>query len=372
MSAKKLPHIPELSVRMRNRIKADRKRLTTLTLFLALFVFCILLAAIGLTVLGVFILEWAGVISGLDEEMDMWVIVIFMSVISLILGWVLVFFSIRIPLKPIHTLISHMNRLAMGDFETRMENKGVLSNHPAMKGISDSFNKLAEELEHTEMLRGDFINNFSHEFKTPIVSIAGFAKLLKRGNLTEEQRLAYLDSIEEESLRLSYMATNVLNLTKIENQTILTDVTEFNLSEQVRSAVLLLESKWGEKNIDLQLDFDEYTVEGNEELLKQVWINLMDNAVKFSPRCGTVILDVSEGTDTVAVTVSNTGPGISPEKVDKIFSKFYQADESHAAEGNGIGLAIVKRVIDLHSGSVSVSCKEGMTTFTVTLPRRQS
>ena len=372
MSAKKLPHIPELSARMRNHIKADRKRLTTLTLFLALFVFCILLAAIGLTVLGVFILQWAGVIQGLDEEMDMVTIVIFMSVISLILGWVLVFFSIRIPLKPIHTLISHMNRLAMGDFETRIESKGILSNHPAMKGISDSFNKLAEELENTEMLRGDFINNFSHEFKTPIVSIAGFAKLLKRGNLTEEQRIAYLTSIEEESLRLSYMATNVLNLTKIENQTILTDVTEFNLSEQVRSSVLLLESKWGEKNIDLQLDFDEYAVEGNEELLKQVWINLMDNAVKFSPRCGTVILDVSESADTVTVIISNTGPEISPEKKDKIFGKFYQADESHATEGNGIGLAIVKRVIDLHSGSVAVNCKEGMTTFTVTLPRRQN
>ena len=222
------------------------------------------------------------------------------------------------------------------------------------------------------MLRGDFINNFSHEFKTPIVSIAGFAKLLKRGNLTEEQRIAYLTSIEEESLRLSYMATNVLNLTKIENQTILTDVTEFNLSEQVRSSVLLLESKWGEKNIDLQLDFDEYAVEGNEELLKQVWINLMDNAVKFSPRCGTVILDVSESADTVTVIISNTGPEISPEKKDKIFGKFYQADESHATEGNGIGLAIVKRVIDLHSGSVAVNCKEGMTTFTVTLPRRQN
>ena len=372
MSAKKLPHIPELSARMRNRIKADRKRLTTLTLFLALFVFCILLAAIGLTVLGVFILQWAGVIQGLDEEMDMVTIVIFMSVISLILGWVLVFFSIRIPLKPIHTLISHMNRLAMGDFETRIESKGILSNHPAMKGISDSFNKLAEELENTEMLRGDFINNFSHEFKTPIVSIAGFAKLLKRGNLTEEQRIAYLTSIEEESLRLSYMATNVLNLTKIENQTILTDVTEFNLSEQVRSSVLLLESKWGEKNIDLQLDFDEYAVEGNEELLKQVWINLMDNAVKFSPRCGTVILDVSESADTVTVIISNTGPEISPEKKDKIFGKFYQADESHATEGNGIGLAIVKRVIDLHSGSVAVNGKEGMTTLTVTLPRRQN
>ena len=137
---KKLPHIPELSARVLNHVKADRKRLTTLTLFLALFVFCILLAAIGLTVLGVFILQWAGVISGLYEEMDMTLIVIFMSVISLILGWVLVFFSIRIPLKPIHTLISRMNRLAMGDFSTRMEDKGMLANHPAFKGIRDSFN----------------------------------------------------------------------------------------------------------------------------------------------------------------------------------------------------------------------------------------
>ena len=372
MSAKKIPPIPELSARVRNHIKADRKRLTTLTLLLALFVFCILLAAIGLAVLGVFILEWAGVISGLNEEMDMATIVIFMSVISLILGWLLVFFSIRIPLKPIHTLISRMNRLAMGDFSTRMEDKGMLANHPAVKGIRDSFNKLAEELENTEMLRGDFINNFSHEFKTPIVSISGFAKLLKRGNLTEEQRIAYLTSIEEESRRLSYMATNVLNLTKVENQTILTDVTEFNLSEQVRSAVLLLEAKWSEKNIDLQLDFDEHTVEGNEELLKQVWINLMDNAVKFSPRCGAVLLDVAEEGSAVRVTVSNTGPEIPPEKKDKIFNKFYQSDESHATEGNGIGLAIVKRVVDLHSGSISVACKEGMTTFTVTLPRRQN
>jgi signal transduction histidine kinase len=330
------------------------------------------LAAIGLAVLGVFILEWAGVISGLNEEMDMATIVIFMSVISLILGWVLVFFSIRIPMKPIHTLISRMNRLAMGDFTTRMEDKGMLSNHPAMKGIRESFNKLAEELENTEMLRGDFINNFSHEFKTPIVSIAGFAKLLKRGNLTEEQRQAYLDSIEEESLRLSYMATNVLNLTKVENQTILSEVTAFNLSEQVRSAVLLLEAKWSEKNIDLQLDFDEHTVEGNEELLKQVWINLMDNAVKFSPRCGAVLLDVTEEGSTVRVTVSNTGPEIPPEKREKIFGKFYQGDESHATEGNGIGLAIVKRVVDLHGGTVEITCKDGMTSFTVTLPRSQS
>lgn len=348
----------------------DRRSLTSLTIIVSLLVFCMLCSAIGLAVLGVYVLKWAGVMAGEVEEMDMSAIVLFMSVISLILGWVLVFFLIRIPLKPIHTLIMRMNRLAKGDFKARIEEESLLSNHPAIREINHSFNKLAEELEQTEMLRSDFINNFSHEFKTPIVSIAGFAKLLKRGNLTEEQRLAYLNSIEEESMRLAYMATNVLNLTKIENQSILTDVTAFNVSEQVRSAVLLLENKWDEKCIDLQLDFDEHTIEGNEELLKQVWINLIDNAIKFSPRAGTVILDVVDKADSVAVSISNTGPEIPPDKIDKIFRKFYQAEESHANAGNGIGLAIVKRVVELHHGKTSVVSEQGMTTFTIHLPKK--
>lgn len=350
--------------------RVDRKGRTSLTLVVSLFVFCMLCAAIGLAVLGVYILKWTGVMAGAVEEMGMGAIVMFMSVISLILGWVLVLLLIRIPLNPIHNLILRMNRLAKGDFKARIDGKGILSNHPTIREVHRSFNMLAEELEHTEMLRSDFINNFSHEFKTPIVSIAGFAKLLKRGNLTEEQRLAYLTSIEEESMRLSYMATNVLNLTKVENQTILTDVTTFNLSEQVRSAVLLLESKWVEKDIQLQLDFDEHVMEGNEELLKQVWINLVDNAVKFSPHGGEVILDVTEEKDMVVVSVSNRGPEIPPEKIEKIFNKFYQADESHATEGNGIGLAIVRRVVDLHHGQARITSAHDLTCFTVTLPKK--
>ena len=350
--------------------RVDRKGRTSLTLVVSLFVFCMLCAAIGLAVLGVYILKWTGVMAGAVDEMGMGAIVMFMSVISLILGWVLVLLLIRIPLNPIHNLILRMNRLAKGDFKARIDGKGILSNHPTIREVHRSFNMLAEELEHTEMLRSDFINNFSHEFKTPIVSIAGFAKLLKRGNLTEEQRLAYLTSIEEESMRLSYMATNVLNLTKVENQTILTDVTTFNLSEQVRSAVLLLESKWVEKDIQLQLDFDEHVMEGNEELLKQVWINLVDNAVKFSPHGGEVILDVTEEKDMVVVSVSNRGPEIPPEKIDKIFNKFYQADESHATEGNGIGLAIVRRVVDLHHGQATITSAHDLTCFTVTLPKK--
>lgn len=358
--------------KIKKRPRMKRLSHTSLSMILSLFIFAVLAAAVGLAVLGVYILHWAGVTGNVNEEMDIATIVALMSVISLILGWVLVFFSIRIPLKPIHTLVSHMNRLAEGDFKTRIQGKGALANHPYVSEINESFNKLAEELENNEMLRSDFINNFSHEFKTPIVSIAGFAKLLRRGNLTEEQKVTYLASIEEESIRLASMATNVLNLTKVENQTILTDVTTFNLSEQVRSAVLLLENKWTVNEIDLNLDFDEYTVEGSEELLKQVWINLVDNAIKFSPKGGTVTLDICESGDFVTVTVANTGSEIPPEKREKIFGKFYQADESHATEGNGIGLAVVKRVVELHGGCVEVTSSEGMTTFAVSLPKRQS
>jgi len=234
--------------------------------------------------------------------------------------------------------------------------------------VTESFNKLAEELQNTEMLRSDFINNFSHEFKTPIVSIAGFTKLLKRGNLTEEQQREYLGIIEEESLRLSAMATNVLNMTKIENQTILTDTTTFNVSEQIRSAILLLDEKWDRKHIELSADFSEYTITGNEEMMKQVWINLLDNAVKFTPDFGSVRVDLEAKDNWLTVCFANTGSIIPPEKLGKIWNKFYQADESHASAGNGIGLAIVKKVTELHGGKVSVTSENELTTFMVVLP----
>lgn len=241
--------------------------------------------------------------------------------------------------------------------------------HPTINEITNGFNQMAEELDNTKMLRGDFINNFSHEFKTPIVSIAGFTKLLKRGNLTEEQQREYLDIIEEESLRLSAMATNVLNMTKVENQTILTDVTQFNLSEQIRSSVLLLENPWTRKNIEFSLEFDEYEIWANEELLKQIWINLIDNAIKFSPEYGMIVIKIVDEGEKYKISIANSGTEIPEERRKKIFDKFYQADESHSSEGNGIGLAIVKRVTELHHGEVKVDCKNGITTFAVELPK---
>lgn len=358
---------PQINIK---RIKEKTSRMS-LTLAFSIFVFAILLSAIALTALGLWLLTKAGVIVNVDGELQLGQVILFMSLISLIIGGISTFFSSRLPLKPVNEIINKMNRLAAGDFKTRLGFGNTMSAHPAVKELTTSFNTMAEELENTELLRNDFINAFSHEFKTPIVSITGLANLLESGDITEEQRVQYARAIREESMRLSSMASNVLCLTKVENQTILTDVSRFNISEQIRSAVLLLEEKWTGKNIDLQLDFDEYMIEANEEMLKQVWINLIDNAVKFVPRCGTVELEVYDTGNNLCVKVSNTGNDIPLEKQEKLFAKFYQADESHTTQGNGIGLAIVKRIVELHKGSVSVKSANGITTFTVMLPKKQ-
>ena len=354
---------------MRKREK-QRKHRFSLTLMLSAVVFCILIIASLFALIGVGILAKTGVIGQVGDTFDLKDGIWFMVLISIVIGTTTALVAGKFPLTPINEVVNRLNSLASGNFKTRLRFGKLLSKNPTFNELSDSFNTLAEELENTEMLRGDFINNFSHEFKTPIVSISGFAKLLKKGNLSEEQRKQCLDAIEEESLRLSRMATNVLNLTKIENQMILTDVTKYNLSEQIRSCVLLLESAWDKKNINLQLDFDEYMIEANEELMKHVFINLVDNAIKFTEYGGTVSIGITEEGGNYKVAVSNTGSEISPEDQKKIWNKFYQADESHSTEGNGIGLAIVKRVVDLHEGKIAVKSENNVTTFIVTLNKK--
>lgn len=349
--------------------KRCNKNKASLTLLFSFIFFVTQLLSILVAAGTIYILVRTNVILGIgNTNPSPMTIILVMSVISWLIGSATAFLVLKVPLRPVDSMIRQMNRLASGDFKARLNLNGALSAYPVFKEVAKSFNKMAEELEKTEVLRTDFINNFSHEFKTPIVSIAGFAKVLKRGNLTDEQRKEYIDIIEKESLRLSYMATNVLNLTKVENQTILTDQTQYNLSEQIRASVLLLEKKWSEKNLDLGLEFGEYSICANEELMKQVWINLIDNAIKFTPDYGTVNIKISEQDNALVIKIINTGSEIAPEKQSKIWSKFYQADESHSSEGNGIGLAIVKKVIDLHGGSVDVKSENSITAFTVKLP----
>ncbi len=297
--------------------------------------------------------------------------ILILVAVSIALGVLLSFLLSQIYLIPVNRVIDAMDSLAHGNFKTRLTFHTGFRRHPAAVEVTDSFNHMAEELEKTQMLRSDFIDNFSHEFKTPIVSIAGFADLLLEADLPGEERKEYIRIISEESHRLSDMVTNVLDLTRIENQTILTDVTRFNLSEQIRSCVLLLENKWTEKALDLEVDFGEYLYEGNRGMLKQVWLNLIDNAIKFSDPGGLLRIGITETPENLLISISDTGLQISKENMERIFNKFYQADESHATEGYGIGLSVVKGIVELHGGLVIPSSGGGTTVFTVVLPKKR-
>lgn len=351
--------------------KSKFKQNFSLTLMFALITFCILLVSMVSAVIIMRVLYYFGAIINVSVEGDINGVLILAILISVFVGITITVLAIKFPLRPLTDVITQIKHLSQGDYKASLHFRPPLDAIPSLVEVENSFNKLACELESTEMLRSDFINNFSHEFKTPIVSIAGFAKLLKKDGLTEEQKTEYIGVIEEESIRLSNMATNVLNLTKVENQTILTDISLYNLSEQIRSAVLLLERSWTKKNIELRLEFGEYNIEASEELLKQVWINLIDNAIKYSPDGGFLEISIEDTGNSYTITVSNLGE-ISPESKLKIWNKFYQSDESHSSIGNGLGLAIVRRVVRLHDGAVNVTSENGIVSFFVTVPKHNS
>ena len=284
------------------------------------------------------------------------------ALFSVLLGTIIAIFVSRIPLAPLREIIDALDRLAQGDFDVRIHLKWPRE----LQRFSTSFNHMVEELGSIEMLRSDFINNFSHEFKTPIVSVRGFAKILKYEDLSEEERNEYLDIIISEADRLTELATNVLNLSKIENQTIVTDKVSYNVSEQIRRVIALLESKWSEKNIEIAFDCEEIYLYGNEELLNQVWINMIDNAIKFSPCHKVIKIDIMKEAGEVIISVTDQGEGMKAETVAHIFDKFYQGDSSHATKGNGLGLALVKRIVDLHEGEIKVAnTDKNGTTFEV-------
>ena len=269
-------------------------------------------------------------------------------------------------LKPMNDLINAMGKVSRGDFSVRVDGEDIPG---AMGEVVQSFNGMASELGGIEMFRKDFINNFSHEFKTPIVLIRGFAKQLERDDLTEEQRREYAHIIVAESERLANMSSNILLLTKLENQQIITNKTEYRLDEQLRSCILLLEKQWSAKEIDLSLNLDEITYTGDEEMMSHVWVNLINNGIKFSPVGGVLELSCRKREKQLEVVVRDHGEGMSPETEKRIFEKFYQGDSAHATEGNGLGLSLVKRIVDLCGGKIEVESTLGAgTAFTVLLP----
>ncbi len=351
-----------------------------LAILLIALVFCILTLSALLSALLTYALYHYGVIHTHEPGSAAGMMVLLTAAIfSILFGTLLTPFAMRKPLSMIRQVIGGLNALAEGNYDVRLD----FTRPRIVRELSSSFNSLAEELGSTEMLRSDFINNFSHEFKTPITSIRGFARLLKNDELTKEEQNEYLDVIINESGRLAALATNVLNLTKIENQSILSDTGRFNLSEQLRSCILLLEDKWEKKNIELQAifgsddsaneDIADLYYTGNQELLNQVWINILDNAIKFSPENGQIIVAAAEHDKTLTVEITDFGCGMSEETVSRIFDKFYQGDTSHAVEGNGVGLAIVRKIVELHGGNIEVSSKPSQgTCMRVNLPLNET
>ena len=269
-------------------------------------------------------------------------------------------------LRPIQRVNKAMKKVSEGDFSIRLDESNSVGE---IRELISSYNHMAEELNGIEMFRTDFINNFSHEFKTPIVSIRGFAKQLERDDLTEEQRREYTRIIVNESERLANMSANVLLLTKLENQQIITDKTRYALDEQLRSCILLLEKQWSEKELDLRLELDEISYDGNEEMMSHVWVNLISNAIKFSPHGGVLEIGCMRVQDFIVAHVRDEGEGMDPATQMRIFEKFYQGDSAHATDGNGLGLSLVKRIVDLCRGKITVESSPGNgTTFSVYLP----
>lgn len=350
---------------MKQEQKTLHQRFGLTVLFSAIVFLILLITSLLIFIVGVLLIRINAInIAKLSRQEPM--LPIFMLlIISVVVGTVVSFMISRFPLKPLRRVIDATNRLASGDFSVRLN----LPNASSLAELATSFNRMAEELGSIEMLRADFVDDFSHEFKTPIVSIKGFAEELKHDDLTPEQRNEYLDIIIHESSRLSQLATNVLNLSRVEKQTILANRARFDLTEQVRRCVLLFENKWEQRRLNLNVELDEVSITGDEELLSQVWLNLIDNAVKFTPEGGCVDIRLQKGESSVLFVIRDDGYGISEEMQRHIFEKFYQGDDSHAVPGNGLGLSIARRIVTLHNGEIRCKSEEGAgTEFTVSLP----
>ena len=344
----------------------DRKRrnpLKSLRMFLIFFVLIVMIITAGFTVLIYTLLE-----TFFPELTEYATALVAASLLaSAIIGTGLAAIVSKWFLSPLKEVVLATDKIAKGDYKVQLKESFDATSDVGM--LQRSFNHMARELDSIEMFRKDFINNFSHEFKTPIVSVRGFAHQLQAGGLSHEEEREYIAIIASESDRLAKMATNVLLLSKLENQQIVTEKTHFDLDEQIRTCLVLLEKHWAEKDIELDIDLDRATYYFNEDMLSEVWINLFGNAIKFTPKGGKISCILRRTETGIRVSIGDTGKGMSPDVLEHIFEKFYQGDQSHSGDGNGIGLTIVSRILELCKGRISVDSSPGIgSVFTVILP----
>lgn len=296
--------------------------------------------------------------------------ILFMLVASLFIGYTANFLLSRAFFRPITRLGSAMQKVAKGDFSVRLDTESRIRE---IQNLYTDFNIMAKELGATEIIQNDFVSNVSHEFKTPINAIQGYATLLQQMNPENETDAEYVRKILLNTTRLSDLVGNILLLSKLDNSSLELSESEYRLDEQIRLSIVLLEERWSAKEIDLDVDLDEIVYRGSEKLLAHVFSNLIGNAVKFSPQRGAVrvLLRKGNGGD-IIFSVSDDGPGIPEHAMEHIFDRFYQTDSSHKAEGNGLGLALVKQILTVIGGTIDVmnNADGPGCTFRVLLPNR--
>lgn len=274
--------------------------------------------------------------------------------------------------KPVKQIMDALDQVMQGDFTVRIAHVKEFAGETGFNEVINAINKMTAELEGTETLRTDFIANVSHELKTPLAVMANLSTMLQQPGISDAERMEYAKDISHSARRLAALITNILKLNKLENQQIFPQPQEFDLGEQLCECLLGFEDAWEKKNLEIETDIqDDVRIKSDPELLSLVWNNLISNAVKFTPEGGTVSVTLKADEKKVSVSVRDTGCGMTAETGKHIFEKFYQGDTSHATQGNGLGLALVKRVVDILGGEIAVQSVYGQgSTFTVSIRRR--
>lgn len=343
---------------MNTKISKSLRLYSSLIIFILLSVSMVCTAIIGLSMYRFGMLQ---VMFATPFTFILWI-----YIVSIIISTVLTAIVGKWLLSPILKISRASNQVAKGNFKVQVEGDSRIAE---VQQTFANFNHMVRELGTIETLRSDFIANVSHEFKTPLNAIEGYATLLQDRTLSDEEELDYIDKILFNTNRLSELAGNILLLSKVENQNIPESVSRYKLDEQIRQTLVMLEPKWSEKNIDLDIELDEVYITNCEGLLAHVWLNVIGNAIKFSEKGGEIAIRLSADTAGAVATVRDNGIGMSGDTLQHIFEKFYQSDSSRKSEGNGIGLALVKKILDLCGGSISVTSAIGEgSTFRIFLP----
>lgn len=345
------------------QIRGRKKKHFTLRVRMVIWVQIELLASIGLA----YLIDCIAHILNSNWNVPL---LLELIIVSVIVGGVITSFISKAFFNPIENLRQAINQVADGDFSIQMDtDKSSLGE---IQELYAGFNLMVKELASTEILQTDFVSNVSHEFKTPINAIEGYTTLLQGCENLEPEQQEYIEKILFNTRRISSLASNILLLSRIENQNIQSNQNRFCLDEQIRKAVLSLESAWTAKNLWLDIDMDNINFVSNESLLNHVWTNLIANAIKFSPDGGTIQMQLKDKKNAYIFTIEDNGPGLSEEAQKHLFDKFYQADTSHKQEGNGLGLALVKRILTIVDGEIHAENVDGGgCCFTVKLPAKQ-